>query len=196
VKNCNALAHKAAIHCAIKYTYTRLRCMQQVDAAPKRVAKPAAAATTAATATAAGAKEPKKKATRGRSKLITPEVITAPAETETTIDTTAASKKRKATASGTTAAATADTTAATGSSSYDLGDVSSGDELPLPSKRKQAAVAVVTAGESGVVEVKLVKRRSQKGASGKHDAAFSVQELVQAQAAREAVGTGAGSGWD
>jgi hypothetical protein len=164
--------------------------MQQADAAPKRVAKPAAA-TTAAT-TAATAKEPKKKATRGRSKLITPEVITAPVVAEATVDATAASKKRKA-ATSTTAATTA------GGSSYDLGDVSSGDELPLPSKKKQAAVAatVATAGESGVVEVKLVKRRSQKSAgSGKHDAAFSVQELVQAQAAREAVGTGVGSGWD
>jgi hypothetical protein len=165
-----------------------MRCMQQVDPAPKRVAKPAA---TTATTTAAGAKEPKKKAARGRSKLITPEVITAPVVAEATVDITAASKKRKA-ATSTTAATTA------GESSYDLGDVSSGDELPLPSKKKQAAVAatVATAGESGVVEVKLVKRRSQKGTSGKHDAAFSVQELVQAQAAREAVGTGVGSGWD
>eukprot|EP00953_Heterococcus_sp_UTEX-ZZ885_P004344 2855-Heterococcus_DN1.PRE.2 len=163
----------------------------KADAAPKRVAKPAAA-TTAATATAASAKEPKKKATRGRSKLITPEVITA-VETDATVDTTAATKKRKA-AISTTAATTATTA---GNSSYDFGDVSSGDELPLPSKKKQAAVTTAAAaGESGVVEVKLVKRRSQKGTSGKHDAAFSVQELVQAQAAREAVGTGVGSGWD
>jgi hypothetical protein len=174
------------VHCVLTF-----RNLQQADAAPKRAAKPAAA--TAAASTAAGTKEPKKKATRGRSKLITPEVVTALLVAEVTVDTTTATtKKRKAATSTTTAASAADT------SSYDLGDISSGDELPLPSSKKRAVAAVATAGESGVVEVKLVKRRSQKGAASgsKQDAAFSVQELVQAQAAREAIGTGAGSGWD